>query len=221
MVLPSRLEDYLESLFELEIQGETSTVTMLAKRLEVSKSAVTLMVKRLRELGLLEHEHYGRLFLTDKGLGMGLRFYRRHENLAFLFSEMLGIPRAEAEQVACTMEHVMQEESENRLLAFADFFCAAMRNGETWVSDLRKTLEESKSLPQPLPLLGRGEKGRIVRITACNPLRERLLAQGFCPEHPVFVEDFLKDRRMKVTVGGFERIIDRVEAAVVWVSKEL
>ncbi|MEA3508710.1 MAG: metal-dependent transcriptional regulator [Synergistota bacterium] len=219
-MLPSRLEDYLESLFELEIQGETPTVTLLARRLDVTKSAVTLMAKRLMEQGFLEHEHYGGLFLTGRGFAMGLRFYRRHENLSFLFSEMLGIPAKEAEEVACTMEHAMKEESENRLLAFADFFCNAMRGGEKWTSDLRKKLEEPKSLPQPLPLFNQNDKGLIVRITARNPLRERLLAQGFSPDQRVVVEEFLPEMKMKVTVGQVERVISRVEAAVVWARKE-
>ncbi|MFP4483162.1 MAG: DtxR family transcriptional regulator [Thermovirgaceae bacterium] len=215
--VPERLEDYLEKIFEFEIQGIEPTITGLAKRLGITKGAATLSVKRMASLDLLTHEHYGQFRLTDKGYARGLQIYRRHEHLSFLFSEMLGIPRKEAEAVACSMEHVMREESEQRLLAFAEFYCTAHRNGEEWTRRLQNAMESHSCLPRPLPLLAPREKGRIVRITALNPLRGRMLTQGLMPDEVITFLQMTREGDAQILLGGKEIILKRGEAASLWV----
>lgn len=218
--IPERLEDYLEKLFEFEIRGVEPTITGLARELGITKGAATLSVKRMVTLELLTHEHYGQLHLTEKGYQRGLKIYRRHEHLSFLFSEMLGIPREEAESVACTMEHSMREESEHRLLAFAEFYCAARRSGEEWTERLQEALNSHYCLPRPLPLLAHRERGRIVRITALNPLRERLLHKGLKPDRGITFLQMTRDGEARLELEGEPLNLSRGEAATIWVCPE-
>ena len=105
MAVSARIEDYMEEIFALEIEGVAPTVTELATRTGVSKPTVVAAVRRLSEDGLVLHEHYGDLSLTDRGRELALAIYRRHEHLTFLFSEMFGIGKDRSEAIACAMEH--------------------------------------------------------------------------------------------------------------------
>ncbi len=215
--VPERLEDYLEKIFEFEIEGIEPTITGLAGRLGITKGATTLSVKRMVSLGLLNHEHYGQLQLTEEGYKRGLEIYRRHKHLSFLFSEMLGIPRKEAEAVACAMEHSMREESEQRLLAFAEFYCTSRRNREEWTERLQQAIESHSCLPRPLPLLAPGEKARIIRITALNPVREKLLSEGLFPDNAITFLQMTREGIARLILGERQISVKRGEAASIWV----
>lgn len=54
------VEDYLKSIYSLDEQSATAvTTTALTSRLGVSISSCSGMIRRLAELGLVEHARYG------------------------------------------------------------------------------------------------------------------------------------------------------------------
>ncbi len=181
MSLTARVEDYLEAVLDIEMSGEIATVTQLAKNLGVTKATVTAALKKLTTSGLLDHEHYGDVILTDEGREKALAVYRRHEFLTDFFIRILGFSRERAQSVSCVMEHEIDEATERRLAAFTDALTVAERNGETWLRDLQEKMENAQSLPIPLCLMPRGSGGTVTRITAQFDLRKRLTAAGFVP----------------------------------------
>ena len=82
-----RQEDYLKEIFLLESTGRETTVAVLAKRLGLNMSSVTILIRRLVKSKMLDHEHYGSLYLTVEGRRKALLVYRRYEGLRAFFHE--------------------------------------------------------------------------------------------------------------------------------------
>lgn len=181
MALSARVEDYLEAVLDIEMTGNAATVTQIAKNLGVTKATITAALKKLVEAGLLEHEHYGDVFLTSDGRERALAVYRRHEFMTDFFVRILGFDRERAARVACVMEHEIDEASEMRLGAFTDALAQAEHNGDEWFHDIQHRIESPRPLPVPLCLAADGSSGTIARLTAQHDLRRRLEASGFAP----------------------------------------
>lgn len=181
MRLSARVEDYLEAVLDIEMSGEIATVTQIAKNLGVTKATVTAALKKLRSSGLLEHEHYGDVTLTEEGREKALAVYRRHEFLTDFFVRILGFSRERAQKVSCVMEHEIDENTERRLAAFTDALTVAERDGEEWLRSLQEKMENADALPAPMCLMPDGSGGTVARITAQYDLRRRLTAAGFVP----------------------------------------
>lgn len=201
MSLTARVEDYLEAVLDIEMSGQAATVTQIAKNLGVTKATITASLKKLNDSGLLVHEHYGDVILTDEGRSRALAVYRRHEFLTDFFVRILGFSRERASSVACVMEHEMDEASERRLAAFTDALATAERNGEEWMRELRRKMDSPLPLPIPLCLMPDGSSGTIARVTAQHDLRMRLVASGFLPG--VVISDIRK-KEGETSGGAFE-----------------
>ena len=80
-------EDYLERILELVQETGQARVMDIATSLNVRQASVTNMVKKLCEMGYVDHEKYKRgLVLTEKGQEVALKIQRRHEILSSFFS---------------------------------------------------------------------------------------------------------------------------------------
>ena len=80
-------EDYLERILELVQETGQARVMDIATSLNVRQASVTNMVKKLCEMGYVDHEKYKRgLVLTEKGQEVALKIQRRHETLSSFFS---------------------------------------------------------------------------------------------------------------------------------------
>jgi DtxR family Mn-dependent transcriptional regulator len=77
-VSPS-VEDYAKAVYVLETRtgGAVSTNT-LAERLEITPGSASGMVRKLADQGLVEHERYRGVRLTDAGRTLALSVIRRH-----------------------------------------------------------------------------------------------------------------------------------------------
>lgn len=110
------LEDYLETIYELSSEGPV-TVSRVSEALEVSRSAVSQMLTRLKQEGLVNQPSYGEVTLTSEGEDRGRKVSKKHK-LLVEFLTYLGVSESVAEQDACSMEHVLQEETIKRLVEF-------------------------------------------------------------------------------------------------------
>lgn len=110
-------EDYTELIAELIDDGGEARVGDLAQRLGVSHVAVSRMVGRLQERGLVETEPYKPITLTRKGRAMATRARRRHE-LVVACLEKLGVAPAQAELDAEGIEHHCSAETLDAMRRF-------------------------------------------------------------------------------------------------------
>jgi DtxR family Mn-dependent transcriptional regulator len=112
------LEDYLEMVSFLADEGEVR-VTDIAARLKVSKPSVLTALKILEEQGLLEHERYRTVSLTQKGVVRAAEIRDRHSFLTTFLRDIVGVNPETAEKDACKMEHLLSEETLKKMKALA------------------------------------------------------------------------------------------------------
>jgi DtxR family Mn-dependent transcriptional regulator len=108
------LEDYLEMVSFLADEGEVR-VTDIAARLEVSKPSVLTAIRVLAEQGLLEHKRYRSVTLTEKGIIQAAEIRGRHKMLTAFLRDVIEVSPETAEKDACKMEHILSEETLNKI----------------------------------------------------------------------------------------------------------
>lgn len=101
-------EDYVKALFALG-QGESVTVTALARALDVSAPSVTNMLSRLSREKLVALGHRGSAQLTPEGEREALRMVRRHRILEAFLVRVLGLDWSEVHEDAEVLEHHVSE----------------------------------------------------------------------------------------------------------------
>ncbi|WP_027358930.1 metal-dependent transcriptional regulator [Desulforegula conservatrix] len=115
--LTSVMEDYLETIFNLEIDKKVVRVKDIAGRLKVKMPSVTSMLKTLSERGLVNYEKYEYVFLTDEGSAIGKEINRKHKILFKFLTDILHVDPAKAGDEACKMEHVLSHDTMDRLMS--------------------------------------------------------------------------------------------------------
>jgi len=108
--LSGPVEDYLKAIYELELVGAPASTNDIADRLAISPASVSGMVRRLADQGLITHEPYRGVRLTDDGRRAALRTLRRHRILECYLTEVLGYPWDRVHAEAERLEHAASEE---------------------------------------------------------------------------------------------------------------
>jgi DtxR family transcriptional regulator, Mn-dependent transcriptional regulator len=107
-------EEYCEAIFELREDDVAVIQARIAERLEVSRPAVSEMVRRLETEGLVAVEG-GRISLTTEGITLAERVVRRHRLAERFLTDMLGLSWADAHKEAGKWEHVISEPVEEAI----------------------------------------------------------------------------------------------------------
>ena len=111
-------EDYLESILTLlEKHGSVRSIDV-ANDLGVSKPSVSIAMKKLRENDLISMDADGHITLLPEGEAIARQIYERHELLTQFFTR-LGVPQEIAAADACKVEHVLSQETFDRIKAHA------------------------------------------------------------------------------------------------------
>ncbi|MGI6467095.1 MAG: metal-dependent transcriptional regulator [Sphaerochaetaceae bacterium] len=113
-------EDYLEAVLELEQELKEVRITDVANKLKVTKPSVSRAMKNLQADGYIEQESYGTIELTEKGRVKAAQVYKRHKTLTHFLANVLGVSFETAESDACRMEHILSNETMEKLSAFVD-----------------------------------------------------------------------------------------------------
>ena len=88
-VVSSAIEDYAKAIYALQTRDCSPVSTSaIAERLGVTPASASGMVKRLGELGLVNHERYRGVMLTDQGRRVALEVMRHHRLLELYLSRV-------------------------------------------------------------------------------------------------------------------------------------
>jgi DtxR family Mn-dependent transcriptional regulator len=112
-------EDYLEMVSFLSDEGEVR-VTDIAARLGFSKPSVSAAIKLLEERNLIQHQRYRSVSLTQKGQELAATIRERHTLITKFLQDKLGVSADTAEKDACKMEHILSEETLERIKLSVD-----------------------------------------------------------------------------------------------------
>jgi DtxR family Mn-dependent transcriptional regulator len=110
-------EEYCECIFELAEDDVDVIQARIAERLQVSRPAVSEMIKKLEAEGLITTD--GGIELTANGCELAQRVVRRHRLAERFLTDILKLSWAEAHHEAGKWEHIISahvEEAMNSLL---------------------------------------------------------------------------------------------------------
>lgn len=103
-------EDYLESILMLkERKGFVRSID-IANELDYTKASVSIAMKKLRENGYIAVDGEGNLTLLEPGREIAERIYSRHRLLTHFFMQ-LGVDEKTAAEDACKAEHILSEQT--------------------------------------------------------------------------------------------------------------
>jgi Mn-dependent DtxR family transcriptional regulator len=88
----SRVEDYLEAIYNLNEEKGFISASDISERLGVKSPTVSAMVSKLAKEGYLERERYRGMKLTDRGIRVARSVIRRHETIFELLT-MFGLSK--------------------------------------------------------------------------------------------------------------------------------
>jgi DtxR family transcriptional regulator, Mn-dependent transcriptional regulator len=175
----SAVEDYAKAIYALESRGKGAvSTTALAERLSVTAASASSMVKKLSEMGLVEHERYRGVRLTPQGVKVALEVLRHHRLLEVYLAEELGVPWDRVHDEAEVLEHVLSEELE-ALIAAKLGHPTRDPHGDP-IPTVDGHIDESPT--SALNDLGPGDGGVFVRVSDSDPEMLRYLAaRGIAP----------------------------------------
>lgn len=113
--LSAPVEDYLKAIYRIEADNGTAGTREIAARLGVSAAAASAMVSRLAAQGLLDHEKYRGVRLTDAGRSAALRTVRRHRVIESYLMSALGYTWDEVHPEAERLEHAASDDLIDRM----------------------------------------------------------------------------------------------------------
>jgi DtxR family Mn-dependent transcriptional regulator len=123
--LSETMRDYLAAIYRLDDREREDTdsayvsTSALAERLDVSAPAVNRMVTKLRESGLLVHEPYQGIHLTDAGKREALKQLRRHRIVEAFLVNVMGFGWHEVHEEADRISRTLSDPLEARMAQMA------------------------------------------------------------------------------------------------------
>ena len=172
--ISSSIQDYAKAVYALEARGGSAVSTNeLAERLGVTPGSVSGMVRKLSEVGLVEHEPYRGVRLTDRGRRVALEVLRHHRLLELFLAEELGMPWDRVHDEAEILEHVLSDDLEQLIAA---------RLGDPRVDPHGDPIptaqfEIDEGQTASLDELPTGAVGRFVRVSDSDPEMLRYLSE--------------------------------------------
>jgi DtxR family transcriptional regulator, Mn-dependent transcriptional regulator len=168
------VQDYAKAVYALEARGSGAVSTNdLAERLGVTPGSASAMVRKLSEVGLVEHEPYHGVRLTQKGRRVALEVLRHHRLIELFLAEELGMPWDRVHAEAEVLEHAISEDLE-QLIADRLGHPKLDPHGDPIPTE---GFEIDERPTQSLDELSPGAVGRFVRVSDSEPEMLRYLAE--------------------------------------------
>ena len=180
------VEDYAKAIYSLQDGEGNVSISALAQRLEVTPASASAMVRKLAELGLVTHERYRGVRLTDAGRRLALEMVRHHRLLEAYLADALGMPWDRVHDEAEVLEHALSDELEALIAAKLGHPTRDPHGDPIPSADL--VIDEQPT--QSLAALEPGATGVLVRISDSDPEILRYLAdRGIGPGDAFAVVD--------------------------------
>lgn len=107
-------EMYLETILILKNKYGYVRSIDIAREMNYSKPSVSRAIALLKDDGYVENDPHGMILLTEKGLEIAEKIYDRHKTLT-KYLILLGVSEETAQKDACKIEHVISDESFNKI----------------------------------------------------------------------------------------------------------
>ena len=176
--LTAAVQDYAKAIFTLESRDGSASTTELAALLEVRPASVSGMLRKLSELGLVKHERYHGVRLTEYGRRVALEVIRHHRLVELFLVESLGMTWDEVHAEAEVLEHALSEELEELIAAKLGNPTVDPHGDPIPSRELELTETSSQTLAEFEP----GGVATFVRVSDSDPEMLRFLGErGIVP----------------------------------------
>lgn len=151
------IEEYTEGIYRLQEEMAEVGTSDIARYMCVAPPSVTTMLKKMAEMGLVEHTPYQGVRLTPKGEDLSIRLLRKHRLLERMLVDFLELPWDDVHELACKLEHYISED-------VADRIAKAMGNPKTCPHGNPVDVRE-KDLSRRLADCEAGDELTVAKIT--------------------------------------------------------
>lgn len=115
------VEDYMRTLYGIyERQGFKEGIKSIdvADEMQISKSSVSQMFNKLKDLKLIKRDAYSKVSFTKDGLKEAKRVMHNHRVIEVFLKDVLDYELSKVHEEAHRLEHAFSEESIKRLDRF-------------------------------------------------------------------------------------------------------
>jgi len=211
------VEQYLETILELEEAGIVPMRARIVERLGVSAPAVSETVKRLEREGYVTLDAERVLHLTETGRAYATSMLRKHRLAEVLLVDVLKVPWPQVHEEACRLEHAISDSLERHLVALLGDPGQCPHGspipGSANVVETGPLQKLSSVPPGGSCVVRRIDEHLQTMVERMEELEELRLLPG--QEVQVGTPD---DGRVLLTVDGVSVRVDAVVAAEVYVS---
>ena len=118
-LISETMEDYLEAIYHISVEeGGGVKPGLIANRLGVHKSTVTIALRHLEMLKMISYSPYQEVHLTVGGFKHAESVIKRHEVFYQFLKDVLEVDDELAESTACRLEHAMPPEIVDRFVEY-------------------------------------------------------------------------------------------------------
>lgn len=110
MAVSEAIENYLETIYILSQQQNEVHAIDICSYLSYSRPTVSIVLRQMREHGLVTVNEDNHIFLTEEGHRIASRIFERHQVLTLLLTQ-LGVSHETAVRDACKIEHDLSDET--------------------------------------------------------------------------------------------------------------
>jgi DtxR family Mn-dependent transcriptional regulator len=173
------VENYVKAVYLLQQRGDAAVTTnAIAEGLGVNAASASAMVRKLADLGYVEHEPYRGVRLTDAGKKVALEVIRHHRLLEAFLHDVLGMPWDRVHAEAEVLEHYISPD----LVEAIDVKLGRPTHDPHGDPIPTRGLEVPADETVTLHAMEPGDRGTFVRVSDANPDMLRFLsARGIAP----------------------------------------
>jgi DtxR family transcriptional regulator, Mn-dependent transcriptional regulator len=227
--LSATVEEYLETIYNIHMEGEIVIGARLAQKFRVAPPTVTEMLKRLVRDGYVEMDNKRQVSLTEAGNQAAEAVLRRHRLTERFLVDMLGMQWHQVHEEACRLEHFISGAVEARVITTLNHPTTCPHGnpipGE--VPDARNYLKDHHALR--LSAVPVGETATILCISEVVEDEEALILylheKGLTPDIQLTViqhnsgNSEEQEENFKTLIAGREVRISEAAAAKIWVTR--
>jgi Mn-dependent DtxR family transcriptional regulator len=113
-------ENYLETILILQNKLGFVRSIDIANELDYTKPSISRAVSILKRAEYITMQENGQILLTEKGMQKAGEIYDRHKIITAYLMHSLGVCREVADQDACRIEHIISQETFDKIKNFVE-----------------------------------------------------------------------------------------------------
>ena len=118
MVLTNSQEEYLKIIYLLSSLIDEVRVTDIAKKMNKTKSSVTVAINVLAQMNLIEYKHYEPIKMTENGKMEAIKILEASNIVKLFLTDILNIDDVIAEDESNKIKTVLSDDSLNKLAKY-------------------------------------------------------------------------------------------------------